>query len=130
LFGMAILAVAILAFMSWYAFHYSMSPAREFEVNTHTADARVLVATQGSAFKDAVVAGIVAHLKPRQVYVKIIDVAALPSVQESDWNALVLIHTWQMRKPQPDVKKFVDIIQNVRKVIVLSTSGAGTFKME
>jgi len=131
LLGMATLAAAILGFMFWYASHYSMRPAKQFDVNSQAAaNAKVLIATQGSDFKDSVVAGIVAHLKPRQIYVKVIDVSALPSVQEADWNAIVLIHTWEMHKPQPDAKKFVDRIQNPRKVIILSTSGAGTFKIE
>ena len=128
--GIAILTATILIFMSWYAIHYSMSPARELGINSPAADTRVLIATQGSAFKDSIVAGIVAHLKPLQIYVKVIDVSALPSVQESNWNAIVVIHTWQMRKPQPDAKTFIDRVRNLHKVIVLSTSGAGTFKMD
>lgn len=130
LLGIAALAVVILGLTSWYATHYSMRAARQFDVNSPAANARVVIATQGSDFKDSVVAGIVAHLKPRQVYIKVIDVSALPSVQETDWNAIILIHTWQMHEPQPDAKKFVDRIQNPRKVIALSTSGAGTFKIE
>jgi hypothetical protein len=51
-------------------------------------------------------------------------------VREADWNAIVLIHTWQMEKPQPDAKKFIDRTQNLRKVIVLTTSGAGTRRMD
>jgi len=130
LLGIALFATAIFGFMTWYEIHFSMGPAREFEVNRRAAGPKVLIATQGSAFKDSIVAGVITHLKPREAYVRVIDVSRLSSVQESDWNAIVIIHTWQMRKPQPEAKRFVDRTQNLQKVIVLSTSGAGTFKMD
>jgi hypothetical protein len=130
LLGIALFAAAIFGFMTWYAIHYSMGPAREFEINSRAAGSKVLIATQGSAFKDSMVAGVITHLKPREVYVRVIDVSKLSTVQESDWNAIIIIHTWQMSKPQPEAKRFIDRTQNLQKVIVLSTSGAGTFKMD
>jgi predicted nucleotide-binding protein (sugar kinase/HSP70/actin superfamily) len=130
LLGIALFAAASFGFMTWYAIHYSMERAREFEVNSRVTGSKILIATQGSAFKDAIVAGVIAHLKPREVYVRVIDVSNLSTVEESDWNAIVVIHTWQMHEPQPAAKRFIDRAQNLQKVIVLSTSGAGTFKIE
>jgi hypothetical protein len=89
----------------------------------------VLVATQGSEFKDAVVGGVVEHLKARAVYVKVFDVSLLPAVNEDEWSAIVLIHTWEMRKPPAAVKTFVGSTRNSGKLVVLTTSGAGSFKM-
>ncbi len=128
--GVAILAVAVLGFGSWYKIHYSMGTAREFEVNSRSIEPRILLATQGSAFKDSIVLGVIEHLKQRPAYVKVIDVGALDSVSESEWDAIVVIHTWEMRQPQKDAKRFIDRVKNLRKVILLSTSGAGTFKMD
>ena len=54
----------------WYLLDHSMHPARAFEVNSPAASQKVLIATQGSAFKDSIVAGVVAHLRERQVYIK------------------------------------------------------------
>jgi hypothetical protein len=130
LVGVAIAFAATLGFMVWYRIHYSMVPAREFEVNSSAAQEGVLIATQGSAFKDSIVSGVVAHLKTRKAYVKVIDVSALPSVHESEWNAIVVMHTTQIGKPQPDAQRFIAGAKNLRKVVVLSTSGAGTFKIE
>jgi hypothetical protein len=106
-----------------------MGTARSFEVNDPRARSRVLIATQGSEFKDAVVDGIVAHLRGRAVYVKVIDISELAGVDEDPWSAIVLIHTWEMRKPPPAVKAFVDRTRDTSKLIVLTTSGAGDFKM-
>lgn len=128
--GIAVLVLAIFVFLTWYTFHYSMDVARSFEVNSPELKSRVLIATQGSEFKDAIVAGVVDHLKQRQVYIKVVDVAALQQVSEDKWNAVVLIHTWQNMKPQADARKFLERVKDFSKVIVLTTSGEGDFKME
>lgn len=126
LLAVAAVPVAVLAFATWYAAHYSMAEAKPFEVNSPSAREHVLIATQGSAFKDAVVQGVVDRLKTRPVYVKVIDVAQLPSVRESDWNAIVILHTWQMSKPPDTVRAFVDRSDSRDKLVVLATSGEGT----
>lgn len=130
LIGIAVVALVILGFMISCKGHPSVSPAREFEVKSPVAAAKVLIATQGSAFKDSVVGGVVAHLRLRPAYVKVIDVSALSSVHEADWNAILVIHTWEMGQPQPDAKQFMKRIGDHHKVIVVSTSGAGTLKLD
>jgi len=124
------IGVAALGFLTWYGFHYSMNVTRSFEVTGSPSGPSVLIASQGSDFKDAVVAGLVEHLKRRSAYVKVIDVSALPGIQETRWDAMVVIHTWEMRKPPAAVRVFVDRVRNRDKLLVLTTSGAGDFKME
>ena len=128
--GIAVLAVVFFLFATWYKFHYSMDIAKSFEVNTPDLKHRVLIATQGSDFKDAMVTGLVDHLKQRQTYIKVIDVSALPQVNEDDWQVIVLIHTWEYRKPQADAKAYIERAKDLNKLIVLTTSGRGDFKME
>jgi len=130
LLAIALLFTATIAVAGWYWIYFSMSAARPFEVNDPRSSPRVLIATQGSEFKDAVVAGVVDHLKARAIYVKVIDVAALPGVNAGEWNAIVLVHTWEMRKPPKEVKALVDRAGNSGKLVVLTTSGAGIFKMD
>ena len=126
----AVIAAALVAFSAWYKLHYSMDVARPFEVNDPHSKPRVLIATQGSEFKDAVVSGVIDHLKTRAAYVKVIDVSALSGVAEDEWDAIVLVHTWEMHKPQADAQAFVNRARSIPKMVVLSTSGAGDFKME
>jgi hypothetical protein len=130
LLAIAALVAGSIAFAGWYDLHYSMNVARSFEVNDSHATQRVLIATQGSKFKDALVAAVVERLKARKVYVKVVDVSALPGVNEEGWNAIVLVHTWEMRRPPAEVKSFVDRTRNSGKLVVLTTSGAGNFKMD
>jgi hypothetical protein len=121
---------ALVGFATWYRFHFSMSPARAFEVNDPHSSPRVLIATQGSEFKDAVVAAVVEHLKARAAHVRVIDVTALRDIESADWNAIVIIHTWEMRKPPGAVKDFVERTRDSGQLVVLTTSGEGTFKMD
>ncbi len=130
LIGIAIVLAAFIGVMIWYVARYSMYPVQELEVNSPGSAAKVLIATQGSAFKDSIVAGVLAHLEPRQVYAKVIDLSSLPSVREADWNAIVVIHTWEMEKPPAQAKAFLERVRDPRKVVVLSTSGAGISKMQ
>ena len=124
------IAVAIVGFLTWYKFHYSMGLASSFEVKAAPSAPRVLIATQGSDFKDAVVAGVVDRLKERSAYVKVIDISGLADVHENDWSAIVVMHTWEMHRPPPDAQAFVDRTRSSHKAVILSTSGAGDFKME
>jgi len=122
------IAAALIGSMTWYRIHYSMAPARPFEVTGTASGPRVLIATQGSEFKDAVVAGVIDHLKSRGTHVKVIDVAELPGTNESDWNAIVVIHTTQMHEPPAAVQTFIDRSGRSAKLVVFTTSGAGDFK--
>ena len=128
--GIAALALTTFAFLTWYKFHYSMDVAESFEVNTPELKHRVLIATQGSEFKDAVVVGIVDHLKKRHAYIKVVDVAVLQQVNQDKWNAVVIIHTWENLKPQVDAKAYLERVKDLKKVIVLTTSGNGGHKIE
>jgi hypothetical protein len=69
-------------YLLWDEHAHAMRVARSFAVGDVSAAQHVLIATQGSAYKDALVAGLLASLKPRPVYVQVIDVSALHDVHE------------------------------------------------
>jgi hypothetical protein len=125
LLAVAVVPVALFLFATWYAVHFSMGTAKTFEVNRPEVREHVLIATQGSAFKDAIVKRVADRLEKRPAYVKVIDVASLGDVREADWNAIVVLHTWEMSKPPAAVKAFVDRAQARDKLVVLATSGEG-----
>lgn len=130
LLGIGVVVLGLFLFLSWYKYHYSMTVAESFEVNAPELDQRVLIATQGSKFKDAVVDAVVESLRQRPIYIKVIDVSLLAGVDEDNWNALVVIHTWENWKPQLDAKRFLRRVKVPEKVVVLTTSGGGEEKME
>lgn len=122
------LVILFIAFAFWYRASYSMEIVAGYEVNTNSQQ-HVLIATQGSKFKDAIVARLVEQLKARPVDIKVIDVSDLSTVQESDWNAIVIIHTWEYSKPPKAVQEFAARIQSKSNVVVLTTSGDGDYKL-
>jgi hypothetical protein len=130
LLAIATLLVGMLASASWYRFHYSMSAARPLEVQGSPSGPRVLIATQGSTFKDAITTGLIEQLKKKSAHIKVVDVTALANVHEGDWDAVVVVHTWEIGKPPKSVRAFIDRLQQRDKLVVLTTSGAGTFRME
>ena len=129
LFVLAGLLVAFVLFLFWYAATYSMEEARRFEVRVENARGHVLIATQGSAYKDSVVAHLVRQLADREVQVQVVDVADLAAVDTGVWDAIVVLHTWENWKPQPDAAAFIARYPDLHECIVLSTSGSGEEKL-
>jgi hypothetical protein len=123
-------AAVALAGVVWYTLHFSMAKARSYEVAGGASGPQVLIATQGSAFKDAVVAGLVERLKARSAHIQVIDVGMLAGVRETQWDAIVVVHTWQMGKPPAEVRTFAERMRDREKLAVLTTSGAGSFKLQ
>lgn len=123
------LVVLLAAAAYGYRLRYSMDPALAFEVGERGERPAVLVTTQGSAYKDAVVRSFVERLAPRVAYIRVVDVSALPSIGERDWDALVVLHTWESRQPQPDARAFVGRVTDRSKLVVLTTSGSGDERM-
>jgi hypothetical protein len=99
-----------------------------YEMSNPEAKHRVLIASQGSSFKNALVDSINAYLKSRPIYFKVIDVTKLDSIQEEKWDAVVLIHTTEQWKLQPDVKAYLERVKDLNKIILVTTSGSGDWK--
>jgi hypothetical protein len=117
--------VALLLLFVWYRTVYSMEEAQRFEVQVHGANGRVLIATQGSTYKDSVVSLLARSLAEEDVRVLVVDVHELASVDTAYWDAVVILHTWEGWKPQPDAAAFVRRYPAWDLSVVLSTSGGG-----
>ncbi len=131
--GYSILAMILLfvGFLVWYQWRYAMKTATSYEVNALSEDRKLLIATQGSAFKNTVAQGLVEYYKQDSIYMKIIDVADLEKVHPEDFSALVILHTWENWKPPASVKSFVQENKaQTNKMVIFTTSGEGNYKME
>jgi hypothetical protein len=107
-----------------------MEPAETYEINDEKAPYHVLIATQGSHFKDLLVNQLIIELETRPVYVRVIDVSTLPQIKEEEWMAIIILHTWEYSKPEQNAKVFIDRIRDRKKLIVVSTSGSGSDRIE
>lgn len=126
-----ILALLFIIFGIWYKYEYSMYKVEPYEVNSANLSRKLIIATQGSVFKDSITKCIVDYYKQDSIFIKVIDISSLKQIKPENYNAIVVIHTWENWKPPADVQLFMDRTQDYQyKIIVLTTSGRGSFKME
>ncbi|WP_347925597.1 hypothetical protein [Pontimicrobium sp. SW4] len=121
----------LLLFGIWYKYEYSMETAKEFQVNFPDYSRKIVIATQGSDFKNAVTNKIINHFEQDSIFIKVIDVSSLSKINPKDYNAIVLIHTWENWKPPVDIEEFINrTTTDKNKIIPFTTSGQGSYKME
>lgn len=117
-------------FAIWYQYTYSMDKVEAFEVNASKYNQKLLIATQGSEFKDSVTKVLIDHFKDDSIYISVIDISELKTIEPADYNALLLIHTWENWAAPSDVKLFINRTKiDKNKIVVITTSGEGTYKM-
>ncbi len=118
-------------FWVWHEYTYAMDTVIPFEVNKAELKTKVLIASQGSSFKDSLVQGIMRHYQNDSIYFKIIDAYTMFTVNIDKWDALVIINSWEYRNPPSNLKKF---IQNhpdqLDKLIILSTVGSSNMALK
>ncbi|WP_299215153.1 hypothetical protein [uncultured Aquimarina sp.] len=102
-----------------------------FEVNNPSAKTKVLIASQGSKFKDSVVKGILRRYEKDTIYFKVIDVYTLFTVNLKKWDALIFINSWEYGSPPRNVKKFIkNHPEQLDKLIILSTVGSSNIALK
>jgi hypothetical protein len=96
---------------------------------TETGDPRarnkVLIATQRSEFKEAVVSRIVEDLKEDLSYVKVIDLKGLKEEPATAYDAVVVVNTCKAWRMSRGASRFVKNFEDKEKVVLLTTSGGG-----
>ncbi len=113
----------------WYRTEYSMGVAASYELNDPKLERRILIATQESEYKHAVVDAVIRQIKDLPVYIRVIDVTELDGEDPATWNAIVILHTWEIGKPEEHSSKFF-VRAPAAKLIVVTTSGSGDQKLQ
>ena len=98
--------------------------------NKASNDGRVLIATQKSDFKRAVVSDIKEILENKTNYIKVVDVKWLPNESLDDYNAIIIINRCLAGRPDPRVEAFIDNVQDKSKVILLTTGRLDSWEPE
>ena len=85
---------------------------------------RVLIATQQSEFKDAVVSGIVEELGKEPCYVKVIDLKKLTDESIESYEVLVIVTTRKIWRLNRHARKFFKHVPEKEegKIILLTTA--------
>lgn len=102
-----------------------------FEVNDPDLKTKVLIASQGSPFKDSLVHGILKYYQKDSIYFKVIDVYTLFTVPINKWDALIVINSWEYGSPPRNLKRYIKEYPNeLDKLIILSTVGSSNIALE
>ena len=129
----AVLAIVglLLLFGIWYQYRYSMDKAETFQVNSSVDTSNtLLIATQGSDFKNSITQHIVNHFKAKAIFINVIDISELEIIEPTDYNAMLIIHTWENWKPPISVEHFINKSKAYKdRIVVITTSGEGSYKM-
>ena len=94
------------------------------------AQDRVLVATQNSDFKQAVIQAIRDRLENNSNYIKVIDVKKLPYESLEGYDAVIILNTCMAGRPDPRVESFIDDTTEKEKIVVLTTGRLDSWKPE
>ena len=101
-----------------------------FQVGNPQATNKILIASQGSDFKENLLETLVQELKSNDKYLYVVDCTKLGDEILSDWDAIVIIHSAQIHKMPREAELFLKRSVDLSKVILVSTSGAGDDKIE
>ena len=91
---------------------------------------RVLIATQNSDFKQAVIQAIRGKLVDNSSYIKVIDVKKLPNESTEGYHAVIILNECMAGRPDPRVESFIDDATQKEKLIVLTTGRLDSWKLE
>lgn len=105
-----------------YVILYYPRKAKFFEINTDYPTKKILIATQGSDFKDTLAKILCDSLKKSSVYIKGIDVGELAEVNDEDWDRILIINSFIIWLNK-SVDRFITRAVTPGKILVFITSG-------
>ncbi len=101
-----------------------------FQVGNPDTMNKILIASQGSEFKNNLLDNLVQQLETEDNYLYVVDCTKLDSENVADWDAIVIIHSAQMHELPGAAELFLKRAADHSKVMLVSTSGAGDDKIE
>ncbi|TYA58051.1 hypothetical protein [Formosa maritima] len=117
--------------LTWYKINFSMDEANSFEVNNSNFPTKILIATQGSEFKNELTTQVVNYYREDSIYIKVIDISQLSKVKATNYNAVLLIHTWENWKAPEEIVSFIsENSELANKIVAFTTSGNGSNKLD
>ncbi|EAC3817669.1 hypothetical protein [Listeria monocytogenes] len=109
--SLIVVGIAVVIFagvMLSYRFIKSMDVTENAEINKSATGDHVLLATQGSKFKDSVMDQVKKDMEGKNVHVSIIDTTKLDKVTADDYDKVVLFTTVQSDDIPENVSTFMN----------------------
>lgn len=122
--------VLFVLFLIWFKATYSMEKIDTSEHYDKSSSVHILIASQGSDYKNKVVAGVIEKFKDKDVYFKVIDVSLLDDVDPKEWDAFVILYNWEIWAPEENSERFFNIHYDASKMFTISTSSSGELDLE
>ncbi len=110
-----------------YVYLYYPRQAEPFEIKTENPQKRILIATEGSEFKNLLVKNLCDSLQKSSVYIKGVDVGDLKRIDAKHWDRILVINTF-MVWPSKNVHRFVDGALDPEKILLMVTSGGADWQ--
>lgn len=126
---LTILLFAFSFFSYFYVSKYAMGICQARIINDRTAAKSLLIASQQSNYKDELTNRLIDGLMEEDIFIELIDIRDLGQVNTSNYDAYVLMHTWEMYKAPSSIISFTERVDSDR-VFVVGTSGAGNLSLQ
>lgn len=122
-----IILLSITMVFTLFACHNSNENYKVIPYVTQNKGARydVLIASQGSSFKDSLVSHVLKDYQDQSIRFKVIDAYTLFTVDIEKWDAIIIINSWEYVDPPKNIREFIrSNKKNADKLIILSTVGS------
>lgn len=116
---LVVILVAIYIGMNW------QGVIKPYQIGNPNAPSKVLIACQGSEFKENLSEKIIQKLKNDSIYMSVIDCTKLKEQNAADWKAIIIIHTTKAHKIPRYVSTFLESLSDYSNIVLISTSGGG-----
>ena len=124
--GSLILLLLLLFFI--YIQFNKMDKAKSFTVNDPGLKNKILIATQGSAFKNSLSKGIINIYFNKDIYIKGVDVSELKNINSDNWPAILIVNSVEYGNIHKTAMRFISSAKNKNKIFVVATSSSGKKK--
>lgn len=125
-----IFLIILTIFSIWYKEKYSMGIVESYTINAIDSDDSVLIATQGSEFKDELTLKLIEHLGSTNTFIKVVDVTNLMEEKVEGYDAVIIMHSWEMWSTPSEVRSFLNTVGEKDKIYCIGTSGSGDLELE
>lgn len=118
------LVVLIIGFGAYVAVKLNgmkMKYANTFTVNSPAYPTKVLIATQGSDFKNKLIDKIIESISHREIHIKVVDVSLLTNENPSAWKAVLIISSIEANNIHPAARAFLLNPASTAKTLVIAT---------
>jgi hypothetical protein len=125
---MIVLSIPVILFiilLSTYIIMNWQGVIDPYQVGDPNASQKVLIASQGSDFKNILLEELVQQLKSGNVYLSIIDCTSLKKENSTDWDVTVIIHTTKVHQMPKYVSSYLKRFSDLSSFVLVSTSGGG-----